>query len=126
MPDRTIVLAENKRHAVRGVSALSLQEFMAYQDDDDALTYTIDMAPYLGTATISTVTRTPKGLTVTNTSNTTTRIIQRLERQGLPGPQGHDERGRYGSRSESISSPALKPALRNIMSRDQRDDEAWK
>jgi hypothetical protein len=37
------------------------------------------MSSYLDGATISSVTRTPTGVTVTNTSNTTTRITQRLK-----------------------------------------------
>lgn len=80
MVDRTILLAENGRSAVRGLSVMTPHEFLAYQEDEDALTYVIDFAPYLdGTATISTVTRTPNGATITNTSNTTTRITQRLK-----------------------------------------------
>lgn len=79
MADRTIVLAENGRHAVRGVSVVNQSEFVAYQDDDDALTYVIDLANYLDGATISSVSRLPNGATITNTSNTTTRITQRLK-----------------------------------------------
>lgn len=77
--DRTIVLAQNKRHAVRGVTVVNPQEFSAYQEDDDDLTYIVDMSSYLDGATISSVTRTPTGVTVSNTSNTTTRITQRLK-----------------------------------------------
>ncbi len=79
MADRTIVLAQNKRHAVRGVTVVNPQEFSAYQEDDDDLTYIVDMSSYLDGATISSVTRTPTGVTVSNTSNTTTRITQRLK-----------------------------------------------
>lgn len=79
MADRTIVLAQNKRHAVRGVTVVNPQEFSAYQEDDDDLTYTVDMSSYLDGATISSVTRTSSGVTTTNTSNTTTRITQRLK-----------------------------------------------
>lgn len=82
MADRTIVLATNGRHSARGLSAVSPQEFQAYQDEDDALTYTIDYTAYLDGATISSVTRATSGPTVTNTSNTTTRVIQRLEGYG--------------------------------------------
>jgi len=77
--DRTIVLATNKRHAVRGLTVVNPQEFSAYQEDNDDLTYIVDMSSYLDGATISSVTRTPTGVTVTNTSNTTTRITQRLK-----------------------------------------------
>ena len=79
MADRTIVLAQNKRHAVRGVTVVNPQEFSAYQEDDDDLTYIVDMSSYLDGATISSVTRTPNGVTVSNTSNTTTRLTQRLK-----------------------------------------------
>ena len=79
MADRTIVLAQNKRHAVRGLTVVNPQEFSAYQEDDDDLTYIVDMSSYLDGATISSVTRTPTGVTVSNTSNTTTRITQRLK-----------------------------------------------
>ena len=79
MADRTIVLAQNKRHAVRGLTVVNPQEFSAYQEDDDDLTYIVDMSSYLDGATISSVTRTANGPTVSNTSNTTTRITQRLK-----------------------------------------------
>lgn len=79
MADRTIVLAQNKRHAVRGLTVVNPQEFSAYQEDDDDLTYIVDMSSYLDGATISSVTRTPNGVTVSNTSNTTTRLTQRLK-----------------------------------------------
>ncbi len=79
MADRTIVLATNKRHAVRGLTVVNPQEFSAYQEDNDDLTYIVDMSSYLDGATISSVTRTPTGVTVSNTSNTTTRLTQRLK-----------------------------------------------
>lgn len=79
MADRTIVLAQNKRHAVRGLTVVNPQEFAAVQEQDDDLTYIIDMSSYLDGATISSVTRTPTGVTVSNTSNTTTRLTQRLK-----------------------------------------------
>lgn len=79
MADRTIVLAQNKRHAVRGLTVVNPQEFSAYQEEDDNLTYIIDMSSYLDGATISSVTRTATGVTVSNTSNTTTRLTQRLK-----------------------------------------------
>jgi len=77
--DRTIVLATNKRHAVRGLTVVNPQEFSAYHEENDELTYIVDMSSYLDGATISSVTRTPTGVTVTNTSNTTTRLTQRLK-----------------------------------------------
>ena len=82
MADRTLVLGTNGRHSLRGLSAVGPQEFQAYQDEDDALTYTLDYTAYLDGATISTVTRTASGPTITNTSNTTTKVIQRLSGTG--------------------------------------------
>jgi len=79
MADRTILLAENGRYSLRGIKAVSPQEFMAYQEDNDALTYTLDYSNYLGSDTISSVARQSSGVTVTNTSNTTTQVIQRLK-----------------------------------------------
>lgn len=78
MADRTILLAQNKRHATRGLSVINPQEFLAYQDDDDNLTYIIDMGAYLDGATIVLVNRTTTGVTITNSTNTTTRLTQRL------------------------------------------------
>lgn len=82
MSDRTVVLAQNGRHSVRGLSALNPQEFRAVQEPDDDLTYIFDLSNYLGSATISSVTRTANGPTVTGTSNTTTSITQRLKGYG--------------------------------------------
>jgi hypothetical protein len=79
MADRTILLAQNKRHATRGVTTVNPQEFVAYQEDEDNLTYTIDMLAYLNGATITAVTRIPNGLTISNASNTTSRVTQRLK-----------------------------------------------
>lgn len=79
MPDRTIILATNGRHGLRGLTQVNPQEFLAYQDANDDLTYTADTSAYGEGATLSTVTRTAYGPTVTNTSNTTTRITQRLK-----------------------------------------------
>jgi hypothetical protein len=52
---------------------------VAYQEDEDNLTYTIDMLAYLNGATITAVTRIPNGLTISNSSNTASRITQRLK-----------------------------------------------
>lgn len=82
MPDRTIIFAQNGRHGLRGISALNPAEFEAYHEDDDALTYTFDLASYLGSDTISSVTRTPSGPTVSNEANTTTQLTQRLKGAG--------------------------------------------
>jgi len=78
MADRTILLAQNGRHALRGLTQVNPQEFSAYQEVDDSLTYIIDMSSYLDGDTISSVTRTASGPLVSNTSNTTTRVTQRL------------------------------------------------
>jgi hypothetical protein len=82
MADRTILLAQNKRHATRGLSVVNPQEFLAYQEDDDNLTYIVDMGAYLDGATIVLVTRTPTGIVISNASNTTTRLTQRLAGYG--------------------------------------------
>jgi hypothetical protein len=76
--DRTVVLAQNGRHAVRGLSVNNPSEFSAYQDDDDDLTYVVDMSSYLDGATITLVTRVPEGVAISNTANTTSRLSQRL------------------------------------------------
>lgn len=82
MPDRTIIFAQNGRHGVRGLSALNPSEFEAYHEDDDALTYIFDFASYLGSDTISSVTRTPSGPTISNEANTTTQMTQRIAGTG--------------------------------------------
>ncbi|NBW13615.1 MAG: hypothetical protein EBR82_36980 [Caulobacteraceae bacterium] len=82
MANRRIVLGTNGRHSLRGVSAISPAEFLAYQDETDSLTYVIDAANYLETATISSVIRTASSLTVTSASNTTTTATQRLKGTG--------------------------------------------
>lgn len=55
---------------------------MAYQRDDDVLTYVFDFANWLGSETISSVTREGSGVTAAGTSNTTTTMTQRLNGQG--------------------------------------------
>jgi hypothetical protein len=76
--DRTVVLSQNGRHAVRGLSVNNPSEFSAYQDDDDDLTYVVDLSAYLDGDTITVVTRVPQGVFISNSSNTTTRLTQRL------------------------------------------------
>jgi hypothetical protein len=83
MVDRIAILAENGRASLRGMSMSGPTDFKAWQSDDEAPTYTLDLANLLGAATISSVTRTAHGPTVTNASNTTTQIIQRLQRPGM-------------------------------------------
>ena len=83
MPDRVIILATNGRHGLRGLSQVTPQEFTAYQEEDDDLTYVADLAAYGEGATVSSVTRTANGVTVSNTSATSTRITQRLKGFGF-------------------------------------------
>jgi hypothetical protein len=82
MVDRTIVLAQNKRHGLRGLTQVTPQEFVAYHEDNDALTYVVDMAAYLDGETITNVTRVSTGVVISNASNTSTRLIQRLSSFG--------------------------------------------
>lgn len=79
MADRTIVLATNGRHSVRGLTVVNRQEFKAVQDEDDDLTYVVDMSSYLDGSTISSVNWITSGPRITNSSNTSTRITQRLK-----------------------------------------------
>lgn len=113
MADRTIVLAQNGRHSVRGLSVITPQEFRAYQDKDDALTYTIDYTAYLDGATISSVTRTATGTTVTGTSNTTTKIIQRLSGFGYV-----DISATLSSGDTDVLRICIIPRLANSRARD--------
>jgi hypothetical protein len=82
MVDRKIILAENGRAAYRGVYQSGQRDYFAYQSDADDLSYTIDASPLLGDATISSVTRSGDGLTISGTSNTTTTATQRLKGHG--------------------------------------------
>jgi hypothetical protein len=77
--NRTIILAQNKRHGLRGVSHINNQEFMAFQEDDDDLTYVFDLSAYIEGANITQVARVPNGNTLTGVFHTTTRIAQRLK-----------------------------------------------
>ena len=83
MADRTILLAQNGRHALRGLTQVNPQEFSAYQELDDSLTYVVDMSAYLDGDTITAVTRQATGVSVSNESNTTTRLTQRLKGFGF-------------------------------------------
>lgn len=55
---------------------------MAWQRDDDTLTYVLDYSNWLGTDTISSVTRETSGTAATGTSNTTTTATQKLNSDG--------------------------------------------
>jgi hypothetical protein len=79
MVDRTLVFATNGRHSLRGLTQVNPQEFSAVQDDNDDLTYVVDLTAYLDGATVTNVTRTANGPIVTNQSNTTTTITTRLK-----------------------------------------------
>jgi len=83
MVDRIAILAENGRASLRGMSMTGPTDFRAWQSDDEAPTYTLDLANLLGSATISSVVRVASGPTVSNTSNTTTKVVQRLQRPGI-------------------------------------------
>jgi len=82
MPDRRIAFYENARTTTRGIKEINPAHFRAYHRQDDDLTYTLDYSGWLGSETISSVTRTAQGPTVTGTSNTTTQVSQRLKGQG--------------------------------------------
>ena len=82
MTDRTIILAENGRASYRGLEREGEALWSAYQRNEDDLSYVIDYSNWLGSETISSVTRTPYGTTVAGTSNTTTTSTQRLKGAG--------------------------------------------
>lgn len=82
MTDRTIIFAEGGRASCRGVTQTSEAKFLAWQRDDDDLTYVWNFANWLGSETISSVTREGSGVTAAGTSNTTTTMTQRLTGQG--------------------------------------------
>lgn len=82
MPDRIVMLAENGRASYRGIKREGEALWSNYQREDDDLTYTLDYTGWLGSDTISTVTRTASGTSVAGTSNTTTASIQRLKGAG--------------------------------------------
>lgn len=82
MADRTIILAENGRASYRGVTREGEALWSNYQREDDDLTYVLDYSNWLGSETISSVTRTNSGTAVAGTSNTTTTVTQRLSGAG--------------------------------------------
>ncbi len=61
---------------------MSEARFLDHQRDDDALTYTIDYANWLGSDTIASVTRETDGTDVVSGSNTTTTTTQLLSGPG--------------------------------------------
>lgn len=65
-----------------GITQVTPEEFRAYQAEDDSLTYIFDLSAYLETDTISSVTRTSSGPAISNTSNTTATLTQRLSGTG--------------------------------------------
>lgn len=77
--NRTITLADNKRYSLRGVSHLSNREFYAYQEDEDNLTYLIDLSSYIDGANITAVNVKPNGNTISGAFHTTTKIAQRIK-----------------------------------------------
>lgn len=83
MVDRVAILAENGRASLRGMSQTGPTDFRVWQDDDENPLYTLDLANLLGSATISSVVRTAAGTVLSAESNTTTRVIQRLNKPGI-------------------------------------------
>lgn len=83
MTDRTIILAENGRASYRGLTREGEALWANYQRETDDLTYVIDYSNWLGSDTISSMTRTAYGTTVAGTSNTTTTSTQRLKGSGF-------------------------------------------
>lgn len=82
MTDRTIIFGENGKCSTRGIRQVSEAGFMAWQRDDDTLTYVLDYSNWLGSDTISSVTREYSGTTGSGTSNTTTTATQKLNSDG--------------------------------------------
>ena len=108
MTDRTIILAENGRASYRGLTREGEALWTAYQREDDDLKYVIDYSNWLGSETISTVTRTPYATTVAGTSNTTTTSTQRFKGTGYvdikittSGSQVREDRILIRDRSEN-------------------------
>ena len=82
MTDRTILIAENGRATSRGVRIDGPNRFVAYHRDADDLIYVLDYAAWLGSGTITSVSRGASGTVVAGTSNTTTTVTQRLKGRG--------------------------------------------
>lgn len=67
---------------MRGVCQISEAKFQAFQRNDETLTYVFDFSNWLGSETISSVTRSGSGTSAAGTSNTTTTMTQRLQGHG--------------------------------------------
>ena len=83
MTDRTIIIAENGRASVRGVTREGEALWTAFQRENDNLSYVLDYSNWLATGeTISSVARTSYGTTIAGATNTTTTATQRLKGTG--------------------------------------------
>lgn len=82
MADRIIIFAENGRTSTRGIRQTVESQFTARQRDEETLDYTLDYSNWLGSDTISSVSRTASGTIVSSTSNSTTQSVQSLHGQG--------------------------------------------
>lgn len=82
MVDRVIIVAENDRASYRGIKRTGEASWLAYQRQNDDQSYVLDYSNFLGSDTISSVTRTSFGTTVAGTSNTTTTATQSLSGYG--------------------------------------------
>jgi hypothetical protein len=111
LTDRRIIIAENNRASFRGVAREGDALWVAYQREDDSLTYVLDYSNWLGSETISSVTRVSSGTTVAGTANTTTTVTQRLKGAGYvdveittSGSQVKTDRIEIRDRSENVYS----------------------
>lgn len=82
MTDRTIYICENDRATYRGLKRLGSQTWGNYQRQNDDWSYVIDYSNWLGSDTISSVTRTAFGTATASTSNTTMTATQSLSGYG--------------------------------------------
>lgn len=72
MTDRLAKIGENGRATTRGLIKTGPFRFLAFQDRDETLTYTLDLTGWLDGDTISSVALVNNGPTVTKTNTTTT------------------------------------------------------
>jgi len=81
MADRYIKLGEAGRHVVRGVQDMG-DHFLASQDRDAQLTYTLDYTRLLGSETIDSIATETSGATLNSSSNTTTSVTLNVSATG--------------------------------------------
>lgn len=77
MTDRIIRILEQGKLILRGVKPRG-RAIVANQDENEALSYTINWSDWLGSDTIASVTNESTGLTITSASNTTTTAAFKL------------------------------------------------